>query len=473
MSQAFHSLGIEEAVLRAVERMGFEEPTPVQVETIPMLLNGRDVIAQAQTGTGKTAAFGIPIVQSIDRPGRTPSALILCPTRELAVQVSEEIKRLAVFKGLNTLAIYGGASIEHQFDALERGVDIVAGTPGRVIDHIQRGTIDLSNVRFMVLDEADRMLDMGFIEDIDFILSKVPKERQTMLFSATILPEIRKMGERHMQRPALVSVSEDDIVLPNTKQMYFSIGRKNKIWALCRVLDKARPKAIVFAQTKHMVDIIEQRLTSYGYPAAAIHGDLTQARREKVLSDFRSGKIMVLIATDVAARGLDIEGVTHVINYDIPDSPETYVHRIGRTGRAGKEGRAITFVSADEMHLLEAIERFTEQKLKQIEVPQAKGRSAGQVREVLDFDEMADIFGMVRFQLSLGRKDIPSIVDISDFVSRTARVNDITVGHIDIGDDQTVVEVHKDVAMKVLRALRQSKYHGRKFEVKPLPRSRK
>ena len=341
----------------------------MQVETIPMLLEGRDVIAQAQTGTGKTAAFGIPIVQAIERPGRTPSALILCPTRELAVQVSEEIKRLAVFKGLSTLAIYGGASIEHQFEVLERGVDIVAGTPGRIIDHIQRKTIDLSGVRFMVLDEADRMLDMGFIEDIDYILSRVPKERQTMLFSATILPEIRRMGERHMQRPAVVSVSEDDIVLPNTKQMYFAIGRKNKIWALCRVLDKARPKAIVFAQTKHMVDIIEQRLTSYGYPAAAIHGDLTQARREKVLSDFRSGKIMVLIATDVAARGLDIEGVTQVINNDIPDSPETYVHRIGRTGRAGKEGRAITFVSADEMHLLDAIEKFTEQKLKQIEVP--------------------------------------------------------------------------------------------------------
>lgn len=445
----------------------------MQVETIPMLLEGRDVIAQAQTGTGKTAAFGIPIVQAIERPGRTPSALILCPTRELAVQVSEEIKRLAVFKGLSTLAIYGGASIEHQFEVLERGVDIVAGTPGRIIDHIQRKTIDLSGVRFMVLDEADRMLDMGFIEDIDYILSRVPKERQTMLFSATILPEIRRMGERHMQRPAVVSVSEDDIVLPNTKQMYFAIGRKNKIWALCRVLDKARPKAIVFAQTKHMVDIIEQRLTSYGYPAAAIHGDLTQARREKVLSDFRSGKIMVLIATDVAARGLDIEGVTHVINYDIPDSPETYVHRIGRTGRAGKEGRAITFVSADEMHLLDAIEKFTEQKLKQIEVPASKGLSAGQVREVLDFDEMADIFGMVRFQLSLGRKDITSVMDISDFVARTARVNDITVGHIDIGDDQTVVEIHKDVAMKVLRALRQSKYHGRKFEVKPLPRSRK
>ena len=239
--------------------MGFEEPTPVQVETIPLLLKGRDVIAQAQTGTGKTAAFGIPIVQAIERQGKAPSALILCPTRELAVQVSEEINRLAMFKDLNTLAIYGGASIENQIEALRRGVDIVAGTPGRVIDHIHRGTIDLASVRFMVLDEADRMLDMGFIEDIDYILSKVPKKRQTMLFSATILPEIRSMGERHMHRPATVSVSEDDLILPNTKQMYFAIGRKNKIWALCRVLDKEKPKAIVFAQTKHMVDIIEQR----------------------------------------------------------------------------------------------------------------------------------------------------------------------------------------------------------------------
>ena len=464
---------IEEPVLKAVEEMGFVEPTPVQVETIPLLLAGRDVIAQAQTGTGKTAAFGIPIIQGIREPGRAPSALILCPTRELAVQVSEEIKRLAMYRDLDILAVYGGASIEAQFEALEHGVDIVAGTPGRVIDHIQRGTIDLSAVRFMVLDEADRMLDMGFIEDIDYILSKVPKKRQTMLFSATILPEIQKIGERHMHRPVMVSVSEDELVLPNTKQMYFSVGRKNKIWALCRVLDKEKPKAIVFAQTKHMVDIIEQRLTSYGYPAAAIHGDLTQARRERVLSDFRSGKVKILIATDVAARGLDIEGVNYVINYDIPESPETYVHRIGRTGRAGREGKAITFVSTDEMHLLDAVEKFTDHRLKQIEVPSSKGRSTDQVREVLDFDEMADIFGMVRFELSLARKDVPNIVDISDFIVRTARVNDITIGRIVLGDNNTVVEVHKDVAMKVLRALRQAKYHGIKFNVKPLPRARK
>ncbi len=242
--------------------------------------------------------------------------MVRCPRRwyfarhsELAVQVSEEIKRLSVNVDIKVLAVYGGAGMEPQFEALRQGVDIVVGTPGRVIDHVRRGTLDLRKIRFLVLDEADRMLDMGFIEDITYLLSKVPKERQTMLFSATIPGEIRKLAEEHMKGPQVVSVSEDDIVLPNTKQMYFNVGRKNKIWALCRVLDKERPKAIVFAQTKHMVDTIEKRLTSYGYPAAAIHGDLTQARREKVLTEFRSGKIMVLVATDVAARGLDIEGV--------------------------------------------------------------------------------------------------------------------------------------------------------------------
>ena len=357
MSSEFDNLQITAPVMKAINKMGWNEPTPVQVGTIPLLIEGHDVIAQAQTGTGKTAAFGIPIIQSIE-PGKLPSALVLCPTRELAVQVSEEVKRLSAFLDVEVLAVYGGAGMEPQLEALARGVDIVVGTPGRVIDHLRRGTLVLKEVRFLVLDEADRMLDMGFIEDITFIISKTPKDRQTMLFSATIPGEIRKLAEEHMRSPKLVSVSEDELVLPNTKQMYFAVGRKNKIWALCRVLDKERPKAIVFAQTKHMVDIIEKRLTSYGYPAAAIHGDLTQARREKVLMEFRSGNIKVLIATDVAARGLDIEGVNYVINYDIPDSPETYVHRIGRTGRAGKEGKAITFVSSDEMHLLEAIQNL-------------------------------------------------------------------------------------------------------------------
>jgi ATP-dependent RNA helicase DeaD len=469
MTQDFSSLNIDEAVLRAINTIGWTEPTPVQLSTIPVLLEGRDVIAQAQTGTGKTAAFGIPIIQNLT-PGKTPMALVLCPTRELAVQVSEEIKRLSMYLDINILAIYGGAAMEPQLEALHKGVDLVVGTPGRVIDHIQRGTLDLRHVRFMVLDEADRMLDMGFIEDITYIISKVPQKRQTMLFSATIPGEIRKLAEEHMKNPEVISVSEDELVLPNTKQMYFNVGRKNKIWALCRVLDKEKPKAIVFAQTKFMVDIIEKRLTSYGYPAAAIHGDLTQSRREKVLGDFRSGKIKVLIATDVAARGLDIEGVNYVINYDIPESPEVYVHRIGRTGRAGKEGRAITFVSSDEMHLLDAIQKFTDVKLKQVEVPTVKGRET--VREVLDFDEMADIFGMVRLELSVSSKDGPTKVDLSDFISRTARVNEIVIGQIEIGPNHTIVEVHKDVAMKVIRALRQSAYKGKRLTVKPLPRKR-
>ncbi len=469
MTQDFTSLQIAEPVMKAIENMGWTEPTPVQVGTIPLLLQGQDVIAQAQTGTGKTAAFGIPIIQGIEH-GKLPSALILCPTRELAVQVSEEIKRLSANLDLQVLAVYGGAGMEPQFEALHRGVDVVVGTPGRVIDHIQRKTLDLRNVRYLVLDEADRMLDMGFIEDITYIISKVPKERQTMLFSATIPGEIRKLAEEHMSSPQVVSVSEDELVLPNTKQMYFSVGRKNKIWALCRVLDKEKPKAIVFAQTKHMVDIIESRLTSYGYPAAAIHGDLTQARREKVLGDFRSGKIKVLIATDVAARGLDIEGVNYVINYDIPESPESYVHRIGRTGRAGKEGKAITFVSSDEMHLLEAIQNFTDVKLKQVEVPGVKGQET--VREVLDFDEMSDIFGMVRFEINIGANDGVNKVELAEIVARTARVNEITIGQIEIGPTKTIVEIHKDVGLKVLRALRQSSYKGRKMSVTPLNRKR-
>jgi ATP-dependent RNA helicase DeaD len=469
MPSEFDNLQITAPVLKAIDKMGWTEPTPVQVGTIPLLMAGEDVMAQAQTGTGKTAAFGIPIIQSIE-PGPLPAALVLCPTRELAVQVSEEVKRLSMFLDLKVLAIYGGAGMEPQLEALASGVDIVVGTPGRIMDHMRRGTLVLKKVRFLVLDEADRMLDMGFIEDITYILSKVSKDRQTMLFSATIPGEIRKLAEEHMRSPKLVSVSEDELVLPNTKQMFFSVGRKNKIWALCRVLDKEKPKAIVFAQTKHMVDIIENRLTSYGYPAAAIHGDLTQSRREKVLSDFRTGKIKILIATDVAARGLDIEGVNYVINYDIPDSPETYVHRIGRTGRAGREGKAITFVSSDETHLLEAIQNFTDVKLKQVEVPNVKGQET--VREVLDFDELGDIFGMVRFELNIGSADGVNKVELADFVARTAKVNEIAIGHIEIAGMKTVIEVHKDVALKVLRALRQSTYKNKRITANPLPRKR-
>ncbi len=292
MGEDFGSLNIDKRILKAIDDMGFIEPTPVQVATIPLILEGKDLMAQAQTGTGKTAAFGIPIIQRL-RSGKRPYAIVLVPTRELGLQVSEEIKRLSAYLEVRVLPVYGGTSIENQIDAFRKGVDVVVGTPGRIIDHIQRGTLDLHDIKVLVLDEADRMMDMGFIEDIDYIISKLPKERQTLLFSATLPEEIRRLGREHMREPEIISVSEEELVLPSTKQMFFSVGRKNKIWALCRLLDREKPKAIVFAQTKHMVDIIEKRLTSYGYPAAAIHGDLTQARREKVLSDFRSGRIKI------------------------------------------------------------------------------------------------------------------------------------------------------------------------------------
>ena len=467
MTATFESLNLEPFIMKAIEKMGFEEPTPVQVETIPLIMAGRDVMAQAQTGTGKTAAFGIPLLQKITC-GRMPSALILVPTRELGVQVAGEITRLAEFKkGVSVLPIYGGRSLEEQYRALEKGVDIVVATPGRLMDHMQRRTIDLSQVQFLVLDEADRMLDMGFIEDIDYILSKLPKKRQSMLFSATIPETVRKIAGEHMHDPVRVIVSEDKLVLPSTRQIYFNIERKNKIWALCRVLDKYQPKAMVFAQTKMMVNTIERVLKSYGYPVAALHGDLTQARREKVLTDFRSGKIQILVATDVAARGLDIEDVTHVINFDIPEDPEVYVHRIGRTGRAGKEGVAITFITAREMYLLKKIKEFGVVEMQEEPVPESGQKDV--VRRVVDFEAYSDIFGMVKFRISLGEKDHIRSIDIVDILSRRLKVNEMSIGNIVIHDDYTEVEVHKDAAAKALAGLRSMDINGKKLHVDLVP----
>jgi ATP-dependent RNA helicase DeaD len=350
---------------------------------------------------------------------------------------------------------------------LEKGVDIVVATPGRLMDHMQRRTIDLSEIQFLVLDEADRMLDMGFIEDIDYILSKLPKQRQSMLFSATIPETVRKIAGEHMIDPIRVIISEDKLVLPSTRQIYFNIERKNKIWALCRVLDKYQPKAMVFAQTKMMVNTIERVLKSYGYPVASLHGDLTQSRREKVLTDFRAGKIQVLVATDVAARGLDIEDVTHVINFDIPEDPEVYVHRIGRTGRAGKEGVAITFITAREMYLLKKIKEFGVVEMLEEAVPESGQKDV--VRRVVDFEAYSDIFGMVKFRISLGEKDHIRSIDIVDILSRRLKVNEMSIGNIEIHDDYTEVEVHKDAAGKALAGLRAMDIDGKKLHVDMVP----
>jgi ATP-dependent RNA helicase DeaD len=295
----------------------------------------------------------------------------------------------------------------------------------------------------------------------------IPKERQTMLFSATIPEGVRKIAEGHMRAYTKVDISEQDLVLPTTKQVYFNIERKNKIWALCRVLDKEHPKAIVFAQTKMMVDIIAKRLQSYGYPAAELHGDITQAKREKTLKDFRSGKIMILVATDVAARGLDIEGVTHVINYDIPEDPEVYVHRIGRTGRAGKEGIAITFITSAEMYLLKKIKEYGVFDVEQVEVPETGKRDL--VRRVTDFTDVADIFGMVKMELDIGEKDGLKKIDLFDVLTNQLRISDMDIGNMIIENDHTVFEIQKTAAVKALNGMGKTTIKGRKPTVRVIP----
>ncbi|MDH7509179.1 MAG: DEAD/DEAH box helicase [Methanomassiliicoccales archaeon] len=475
MVNSFETLGIDDRILKAISKMGFVEPTPVQTAAIPILMKKRDAIVQAQTGTGKTAAFAIPILQHINevkkdlgQSVRGPFALVLVPTRELAIQVSEEMAKLGQYLKTRSLPVYGGQSISLQLRELERGVDVVIGTPGRIIDHLKRGSLDCQNIKFAVLDEADRMLDMGFIDDIKFIISRLPRERHTSLFSATIPDEIRRLAVEIMRQPETIIVSEEELVLPSTQQIYFSVGRRNKIWALCRVLDKEKPKAIIFCQTKKMVDVLCGRLKSYGYPVEAIHGDLPQSKREKVIRDFRKGVVKILIATDVAARGLDIEDVSLVVNYDIPESPEWYVHRIGRTGRAGKVGKAITFVSAEEKGILEDIQQFGKTKIEKAEVPETGRRDV--VKKIWDFDEYQDIYGMVKVKIKIGRSDGLLVNDLVNIIVSNARINEILIGVVDIGEDETVFEVHKDVAFNVIKTLERMKIKGKSPAPEPIPR---
>jgi ATP-dependent RNA helicase DeaD len=368
--KTFNEFGLEAKVLRAITEMGFEESTPIQEKAIPIALEGRDLIGQAQTGTGKTAAFAIPLIQSIDPAEEKVAALIMCPTRELAIQVAEEIGKLAKFKGINTLPIYGGQDIGRQIRALKKKPQVVIGTPGRLQDHINRKTLKLDDVRFVVLDEADEMLDMGFLEDIQAILSSVPEERQTMLFSATMPTNIQRLAQQFLKNPEHVSVVPKQISAPLIEQSYIEVNERSKFDALCRLLDMESPDlAIIFGRTKRRVDELAEALQKRGYSADGLHGDLSQNMRDSVMRKFRDGSIDVLVATDVAARGLDVSGVTHVINFDLPQDPESYVHRIGRTGRAGKEGTAWTFVTPREIDHLHFIEKVTRHKIPKRNVP--------------------------------------------------------------------------------------------------------
>jgi len=404
----FATLGLKESIVRAISDLGFTKPSQIQEESIPAALGGADLIGQAQTGTGKTAAYALPILTKMsDKKGI--KALILAPTRELAVQVNEEIQRLAKYEQIQTLAVYGGDSIDRQIKALRTGVDIVVGTPGRMLDLIKRKCLHLENVEFLVLDEADEMLNMGFIDDIEDILSHTPAERQTLLFSATMPAPIAKLAKKYMKPDAkIISVKKNSLTVSKIEQSYFVINNKHRLEALCRLLDLDAPKsAIIFCRTKLGVDDLVQELQSKSYMVEGMHGDMTQPHRLSTLNKFKKGTLSLLIATDVAARGIDVEGVTHVFNYDLPQDVESYVHRIGRTGRADRSGIAYSLVTPKDLSMLRQIQNVTKSPITQKPVPTA---------EAITNKKFKDMISKVEESITAGEltKFIPSAIELSE-----------------------------------------------------------
>ncbi len=393
----FDNLVLSQDMQRAIQDMGFTEATPIQAETIPLILAGKDVVGQAQTGTGKTAAFGIPLLELIDDNERSVSSLVLCPTRELALQVAQELKKLAKYKrNLHIVAVYGGEPIQTQIRALKRGAQIIVATPGRLMDHMERRTISLSKVDMVVLDEADEMLNMGFREDIETILTSVPEDRQTILFSATMPKPILDITANYQYEPEFVKVTTEKLTATAIEQMYFDIKRDAKLPTIAALMQLHQLKmAIVFCNTKARVDEITEALRSQGFKADAIHGDLNQRKRNTVLESFRNGSTNILVATDVAARGIDVSGVDGVFNYDLPMDPEYYVHRIGRTGRAGKSGKAFSFTcSKSDRYRLQDIEKYAKIRVERTEVPSTK--------ELLE-NSAEKLFGQLKNILAEGR----------------------------------------------------------------------
>jgi len=520
--KSFAELGLGAEVLRALTDLGYEEPTPIQEQTISLLLGGSDITAQAQTGSGKTAAFGIPMIEKIDPADRQPQGLVLCPTRELAIQVADAIHSMGKYRMITVTPIYGGQPYERQFRALQRGIHIVVGTPGRIMDHMRRGTINFDEVKFVVLDEADEMLDMGFVEDIEFILDAVPTTRQTALFSATIPPRIATLARRYLKDPIRINVDRDSLTVPKITQTYYEVPNHAKLDVLGRILDVEDPgSAIVFCRTKRDVDELVQSLQGRGYSAEPIHGDITQMQRERTLKRFRDKLTDVLVATDVAARGLDIPDVSHVINYDLPDDPDSYIHRIGRTGRAGKEGDAITLVSPRELRQLRFIERMIGKRIKQLRVPtmadvEERRRQAfkesiikelngdGLAPYLMLVDELSEEFdaaeiaaaaikiatggtgaaaatpevkrrndhtmagdgvgaetGMVRLFINIGRQDGVRPGDFVGAIANEAGISGKEIGAIDLFDTYSFVEVPQAVAPRVVQTLAHTTIRGR------------
>jgi ATP-dependent RNA helicase DeaD len=518
----FKDLNISSEIQRAVEDMGFEEATPIQSLAIPHILEGKDVTGQAQTGTGKTAAFGIPILEMVDPSERELQAVILCPTRELAIQVAEELKKLSTYlKRVNVLPIYGGQPIERQIKALRKGVQIIIGTPGRVMDHMRRGTIEMGHVKVLVLDEADEMLDMGFREDIEFVLDYIPDQRQILLFSATMSPDILYITRRYQDDPEFLKVVPKELTVPETEQVYFEVKEKMKLDVLSRLLDINDFKlSLVFCNTKRRVDKLVSHLQIRGYAADGLHGDMSQRQRDSVMSKFRSGNIEILVATDVAARGIDVENVEAVFNYDVPNDDEYYVHRIGRTGRAGKTGIAFTFVSGKEVYQLRDIMRYTKTKIEQQQIPSASDvqeiktsnflerikriinnekldkevhmvekmmeedyssveTAAALLRIVMEksgnnttqnteeFGDTGAGVGQVRFFINIGRKDKAKARDIIKAIADKTGLSSSSIGKIDVFDKFSFVEVPESSANDVISSMRGARIKGRSVNMEP------
>ncbi len=517
---AFSALELSEPVARAIAEMGFETPTPIQARAVPLLLAGHDLIGQAQTGTGKTAAFALPMIEKVDASRPETQALVLAPTRELAVQVAEGIYALAKFTGIRIVPIYGGQPIDRQFRALRGEAQIVVGTPGRVLDHLRRGSLSLANVTFCTLDEADEMLAMGFIEDIETILSELPEERQMAFFSATMPPRIVGLMKKFLRAPKQVSIESRQRTLDTTNQAYYEVAPGQKFEALVRILDMETPgPTIIFCRTRRETSDVAEGLHLRGYGAEPLHGDMSQSERERVLRRFREEQCDMLVATDVAARGLDIETVTHVINFDIPFDVEQYIHRIGRTGRAGRSGDAITLVQGRERRQLKLFEQLIGAQIKPVRLPTAAdiaARRRDQFKEALRAALEADNYqgqmatvedlcaqhdpaevaaaalhllwasqngragdaaqemeadgeqpepGMTRIFVGLGRQDGLRPADFVGAIANGTGLSGRDIGAIDILDHAAFVEVPASEAGSVIAALRKARMRGKKANV--------
>ena len=528
-TETFSQLGLSQALVETLNDVGYESPTPIQRQTIPLLLAGHDVIGQAQTGTGKTAAFALPILDKLDLTNRSVQALVLAPTRELAIQVAEAVHTYSKRLGrVNVMPIYGGDSIGKQIGRLKSGLHVVVGTPGRVMDHLRRGTLDLSGVKLVVLDEADEMLRMGFLEDVEWILGQAPEGRQTALFSATMPREVRRIADRYLKNPVNIEVAHKTMTVPTVQQQYLQVNQAQKLDVLTHLLEtEATPgeAILIFARTKISAADVSEKLQARGYAAEAMHGDMNQAQREAVIRRLRAGQVEIVVATDVAARGLDVDHIARVINYDIPSDPEAYVHRIGRTARMGRAGKAILFVTPREVRMLREIERFTGQKITSAKVPTRADVAARRmalfkarllktlqeedlelylalVTEIAEESgaDMAEIAaaaarlargdkpltllaapvataaepdqvlrlegGMVRFFIDAGRADGVRPADIVGAIANEAGVPGKAIGAIDIYDDFTLVDVPGEYQAQVLERMARTTVRSRDANIR-------